>query len=84
MEFCPPLKERYVTAGCGLTGVWPLGFLYANMGQGGTTSVPESVKTIVSFLWNGEDHPHFKYAFNKNADADRAQLAKDLVSAGVK
>jgi hypothetical protein len=31
----------------------------------------------------GDNHPHLKYAFNKDADKNQKELAKDLKSKGV-
>jgi RHS repeat-associated protein len=43
----------------------------------------KALGVIISFIVNGNDHPHFKYAFNKDADANRKQLAEDLKKQGV-
>ena len=61
---------------------------HANISNVITVDIPgdnaaDSVLSVPSFIFKGDDHPHFKYAFNKSADEDRKQLAKDLVDEGI-
>ncbi len=42
------------------------------------------IKAIWNLIRKGDDHPHFKYAFNKEADKNRKELAEDLKKEGVK
>jgi LysM repeat protein len=44
----------------------------------------QGLASVPSFIWQGDDHPHFKYAFNKNAHANRLKLFKEIVNKGIK
>jgi hypothetical protein len=47
-------------------------------------NVIKGVGALQSFLEKGDNHPHFTYAFGKNADENRKALALLLQSLGVK
>lgn len=42
------------------------------------------IKTLKSFLSQGDDHPHFKYAFDKDAIENTKQLAEELKNKGIR
>ena len=50
-----------------------------NMNNGGST-----LKAFWNFMTKGEGHPHFKFAFGKNAKSNSEQLGKELKDKGVK
>jgi|688.fasta_scaffold197021_2 hypothetical protein len=46
-------------------------------------NVTKGVRALNSFLQKSDNHPHFKYAFGKDADQNRKNLAEYLKSKGV-
>lgn len=51
----------------------------AKLNKGGS-----KFKALINFITKGEGHPHFKYAFGKNAKKNSEKLGKELYKKGVR